>query len=93
MSFFDQAKMVHQARKLQKELRSLKIEAERLDGKIKVILNGEGKVEEIKIAEEISSKELENYLKQAINEGMSKVQREAAAKMKEITGNWGLPGL
>lgn len=86
MGFFDQAKMLAQARKLQKELRNISVEVEKLDGRIKVILNGEGKVENIFIEEGVSPKEAETFLKQALNEGISRAQQIAAEKMKEITG-------
>lgn len=93
MGFLDQAKMIAQAKRLQKELRSTLIEAERLEGKIKVTLNGEGKVENIYIEDGVSLDEVEIFLKQAINEAISKAQQVAAEKMKEITGNLDLPFL
>lgn len=91
MGFLDKAKMVAQARKIQKELRSILIEAEKLDGKIKVILNGEGKVEQIYIDPSVNHKEAETFLKQAFNEAIAKVGQVSAEKMKEIYGDLNLP--
>jgi len=91
MGFLDKAKMAAQARKIQKELKSILIESEKLDGKVKVVLNGEGKVEEIHLDPAVSHREAETFLKQAFNEAFAKLSQISAEKMKEIYGDLNLP--
>ena len=97
MSFMDKAKMIQEARRIQKELRNTKIEIEKADGKIKISMNGEQKVEEIYIDPEILSAENEllirNSLRDAFSEAIAKSQQIAAEKMKNMTGGLGLPGM
>jgi len=90
MGFFDQAKMIAQARRLQKELASTLIEVEKLEGKIKVIIDGTLKVNSIHLDENINLQEAETYLKEAVNEALLKAQRKAAEKMSEL-GGFNLP--
>ena len=52
---FDQAKMLMQAKKLQKEMSKQLIEAEAGDGAVTVIVNGEMKVKKVKINPELVS--------------------------------------
>lgn len=92
MGFFDQAKMVNQMRKIQSELAKTLIEVEKLDGKIKVIVDGTLKIDSIYLDENLNPKEAEKFLKEAINEAILKAQRTAAFKMQEISG-LNLPGL
>ena len=108
MGFFDDAKqklgdakklydIQKQAKKIQKELRDILIEASALDGKIVIIFNGEQKVEEVHIdpmllvADKV--KELEKGVKDAIAQGLSKSQQVATEKMKSVAGDLGIPGL
>lgn len=94
MSLFDQAKMIKEARRIQGELRNERIEIEKLEGKIKVVMNGEQKLEDLHIDSELLSPESEllltNNLKQAISEAITKSQQVAAEKMKDIAGGLGL---
>lgn len=79
-----------QAKTIQKDLRSTKITSQSSDGKIKVVLNGEQKVEEIVICQELLSPDkkryLENTLLRVLQDGMDKVQKIAAEKAKEVMG-------
>lgn len=79
-----------QAKQIQKELCKIKVEVERQEGKIKLVLNGEGKVEEIYLDPSLEIKDLGKELKEAFNEGIGKVQREAAFKMGGM-GGFNLP--
>ena len=95
---FDKAKKLfqlqQQAKKLQAELREMSFEGVELGGKVRVVVNGEQKVNEIEIAEELlapSEKEaVQRFLKQAITSAISKSQQAAAQKMKGIAGDMGL---
>jgi len=97
MSIFDKGKMLMEARRIQKELRQTKIEVEKAEGRIRVVLNGEQKVEEVFIDPELLVSENEllirNSLRDAFNEAIRRSQQIAAEKMKDITGGLGLPGL
>jgi DNA-binding YbaB/EbfC family protein len=97
MGILDQGKMLMEARRIQKELRNTKIEVKRADGKIKIILNGEQKVEDIIIDPEILSPDndlmIKNALKDGFAEAIKKSQQIAANKMKSITGDLNLPGM
>jgi len=97
MSLWDKGKMLMEARRIQKELRDTKINIEKNEGKIKVVLNGEQKVEEVYIDPSLLSSEnellIKNSLRDALNEAIRKSQQIAAEKMKDIAGDLNLPGL
>lgn len=82
------------AKDLQRELRQMKIEAEK-EG-IKVVYTGEQKLDEIEIDDkyfDLERKyEMLRILKQVIEEAQDKTQKQAAAKMKDI-GGFDIPGL
>jgi len=85
------------AKKIQKELQDLLIEASSLEGKILVVFNGEQKMEEISIAEELlhpeRKAELEKGIKDAITQALKKAQQVATEKTKEVVGDMGIPGM
>jgi DNA-binding YbaB/EbfC family protein len=95
-----QAKQLYElqkkAKKVQKELGDLLIEASSMDGKVMVVFNGEQKIEEIHIDESLLAVEnkaiLEKAIKDAIAQALKKAQQVAADKMKEVAGDMGLPG-
>lgn len=108
MRFFDDAKnklgdakklydLQKQAKKIQKELRDLLIEASSLDGKVTVVFNGEQKIEEIHIDDELmvpgGAAVLEKGLRDAITQALKKSQQVASEKMKEVAGGLGIPGM
>ncbi len=90
-------KLQKQAREIQKALREEIIEVEKLDGKIKIVISGEQKIQEIKIDPSLLTADsvlsLESNLKEAFSEAITRSQQVAAAKMKEMGGGMGLPGL
>jgi hypothetical protein len=96
----EQAKQLYElqkkAKKIQKELQDLLIEASSLDGKITVVFNGEQKIEEITIDDSLliaTNKNLiEKGLKDAIAQALKKAQQVASEKMKDVAGDMGLPG-
>ena len=79
-----------QAKSIQRDLRNTKITSQSPDGKIKVVINGEQKIEEINISEELLSPDrkryLENTLLNVFKDGMDKVQKIAAEKAKDVMG-------
>lgn len=103
MALFDkmqQAKKLYKlqktARGIQKELKNTEIEAESWDGKVKVIVSADQKLQDITLDPEILSADnagkIEKALQDAFNEAIKEAQRISAAKMKELSGDLGLPG-
>lgn len=91
----NQMKMLNDLRKAQKALAKEIVEVEAGDGAVVVQINGELKVQSVKIdpsfvdLDDIS--ELEHWIEIAIRDGMAKAQEIAAEKMKPLMG--GLSGL
>ncbi|MEO5950383.1 MAG: YbaB/EbfC family nucleoid-associated protein [Candidatus Saccharimonadales bacterium] len=94
---FDQMKMLNELRKAQKDLKKQIIEVEAGDGAVVVQVNGELKVQSIKIdaasVDLNDIEELEHWLEIAIRDGLAKAQEVAAEKMKPLMGGLGNLGL
>jgi len=94
---FDKAKMIWKAKQIQNELRKMEFVGEELGGKVKVTVNGEQKVQNIEIADELITLEekegLQRFLKQAVTAAIAKSQQAAAQKMKSVAGDLGISGL
>lgn len=94
---FDQMKMLAKLQKAQKELKKEIVEVDAGDGAVVVRINGELKIQSIKIdptrvdLEDIE--ELEGWVQAAIRDGMAKAQEIAAEKMKPLMGGLGSLGL
>lgn len=95
MSRFDQAKMVMQARKLQKELSKTVIEVEA--GAVTIQINGEQKIKKVSIDPEMIDLDdigqLENWVEEAVKEAVTKSQKIAAEKMQPMMGMLGNLGM
>ena len=98
---FDQMKMLNDLRKAQKELKAQKVVVvaggEDEDPAVEITINGELKVEKVKINPEYVDlddiEELESNIEVAIRDGMQKAQEIAAEKMKPLMGGLGNLGL
>ncbi|MFA7244408.1 MAG: YbaB/EbfC family nucleoid-associated protein [Patescibacteria group bacterium] len=98
---FSKAKELYElqkkARAIQKELKNTEIEAKSNDGWVTVVFNGEQHLTDIDIDEESLKPEnkraLENDLKNAVSQAVSRSQAHAAEKMKAIAGSLNIPGL
>ncbi len=98
---FDQMKMLNDLRKAQKELKKQKVivaaGGEDDDPAVELTINGELKVESVKINPEYVDlddiEELEGWIESAIRDGMAKAQEIAAEKMKPLMGGLGKLGL
>jgi DNA-binding protein YbaB len=98
---FDQVKMLNDLRKAQKDLKKQKIVVaaggEDDDPAVEITINGELKVENVKINPEYVDvddiEELEGWIESAIRDGMAKAQEIAAEKMKPLMGGLGNLGL
>ncbi len=97
MSKFDQAKMLMQVKKVQKELQKQIIAVEEGDGAVKVEINGEQKIKKIHIDPEYVDLDdigqLERWIEDAVKEAIRESQRVAAEKMQPMMGALGNLGL
>lgn len=98
---FDQMKMLNDLRKAQKDLKKQKVVVaaggDDDNPQVEVTINGELKVEAIKIDPEQVDLEdiedLEHNIQIALRDGMQKAQEIAAEKMKPLMGGLGNLGL
>jgi DNA-binding YbaB/EbfC family protein len=97
VSRFDQAKMMMQVRKIQKELQKQTITIEKGDGAVSVEINGEQKIKKIHFdPEQVDLDdigELERWVEDAVKEAISESQRIAAEKMQPMMGALGNLGM
>ncbi len=97
MSRFDQAKMLMQVKKVQKDLQKLTISVEQGDGAVSVEITGEQKIKKIHIdpksvdLDDIGT--LERWLEDAVKDAIGESQRVAAEKMQPFMGMLGNLGL
>ena len=88
MGFGDKFKQAAQAYKIQKALEAIEVNSERMNGQIKVKMNGAFKTTKVKIDEGLLNPEnafnIEKGLKEALAEAHSKAQNAMAAKAKEM---------
>jgi len=84
------------AKTIQKELSKTEIEAESMSGQVSVIVSADQKLQSIHLDPEIltpeNSTRIEKALKDAFNEANKEAQKIATSKMKQISGDLGLPG-
>jgi len=101
MNVFGNAKKLwelkQKAGKIQKALKEKLIVSEQGEGQVKVTFNGEQKLQNIEIADELLAperkEELLRLLKNGISDAVSRAQQIAANEMKEIAGDLNIPGL
>jgi len=97
MSRFDQAKMLMQVKKVQKELQKQIITIEKGDGAVRVEITGEQKIKKIHIDPEYVDLEdigqLERWVEDAVKDAISESQKVAAEKMQPMMGALGNLGL
>lgn len=97
MSKFDQAKMLLQVKKLQKELQKMVITAEQGDGAVQVEITGEQKIKKIHIDPDMVDLDdigqLERWVEDAVKDAIQQSQKIAAEKMQPFMGALGELGL
>jgi len=83
--------------KAQKELDSTLIEAESGKGAVKVTINGQQKIQSIKISPKVidpdQAEHLEEMVLKAVSEAIGKSQKLAAKRLGGLTGGLKIPGL
>ncbi|MFA6131491.1 MAG: YbaB/EbfC family nucleoid-associated protein [Patescibacteria group bacterium] len=77
-----------QAKKIQNGLSEISAEGEAAWGKVKIKIDGNQQILEVKIDEEMlkDKNKLEEAVKDATNDSIKKIQRQMAGKMKEMGG-------
>lgn len=97
MGKFDQAKMLLQVKKLQKELQKMIIVAEQGDGAVKVEITGEQKIKKVHIDPDMVDlddiHQLERWIEDAVKDAIQQSQKIAAEKMQPFMGALGDLGL
>ncbi len=97
MSRFDQAKMLMQVKKIQKDLQKMVITIEQGDGAVRVEITGEQKIKKISIDPEYVDlddiEQLERWIEDAVKDAISESQKVAAEKMQPFMGMLGNLGL
>jgi len=93
-----QAKIMQkQMEKVQDELKDMKFEASAGGGAVKVTVNGEQDVLEIKINKDVADPEdiemLEDMILVAVNDAIKQSKDEAKNKLAGVTGGLNIPGL
>ena len=96
--------MMHQAQKLQEklvkaqqELSNATVEASSGGGAVKVVINGQQKIQSVKISPEVINPDdvelLEDLVLTAVSEAIAKSQELAAEHLSGLTGGLRIPGL
>jgi len=93
----DMFQMAQKAKRMQKELKSLEIEAKSADGLITVVVSGEMKVTSLNIDESLLAPEnktkLQNALVETIAQATARAQSESAARMQPLLKDLNFPGM
>ena len=83
--------------KLQEDLAGRTVEASAGGGMVSVVVNGRQEVVSVRIEKEVASPEelelLQDLVRGAMNEALSRSKRMVAEEMSKITGGMNLPGL
>jgi len=101
---FDYGNMMKQAKimqkkllEIQKELKEMKFEASAGGGAIKVKVNGEQEIVEVKINKDMVTagdlEMIEDMMMVAANDAIKQSRDEAKSKMAGLTGGMNIPGL
>ncbi len=90
-------KLQAQLAKAQEELENLTVEASSGGGAVTVIVNGQQKIQSVKISPEAVNPEdvelLEDMVLTAVSEAIAKSQQAAAEQLSGLTGGLKIPGL
>ena len=82
---FDKIKKMKQIKDLQNSLKKEKVEKE--SNGIKVVINGQLQIQNIRLNSDLEPKKQEEELKNLINSAMQEMQMKAAKKMQGLQGN------
>lgn len=90
-------KLQSQILKLQEDMADKKVEAAAGGGMVKVVANGKQQILSIMIEKEVVDPEdvemLQDLIRAAVNEALTKSQEMVAAEMSKLTGGINIPGV
>lgn len=94
----DMGNLMKQAKEMQNNLKRIKEELKHAryeadSNGVKVIVDGEMEIRELKITGNLDIKKIEDILKQVINKALKQAKDDAANKLKSATGGLSLPGM
>ncbi len=102
MIFGEMGDMLGKARKIQQDIKEVQKELSQVtveedSGGVKVVVSGDMELREFKldpkILENNDIKRIEWLISDAVDKAFSKAKKEAAGKIKRITGGLSIPGL
>jgi len=98
MSMLNQAwELKSKLAKAQEELSNITVEASSGKNAVKVTVNGQQKIQSIKISPKVidpdKAEQLEQLVLKAVTEAITKSQKLAARQLKGLTGGLKIPGL
>ena len=79
----------------QKKIKEIKVEGISGSNSVKVVLDGEGEMQSIKLSEEIMREEktiIEDLIVAAHNSAKSQLKTKTAEEISKATGGFGIPG-
>ncbi|MBU0630872.1 MAG: GatB/YqeY domain-containing protein [Candidatus Margulisbacteria bacterium] len=85
------AEMVKQANEIKKEMQRARYDGE--SGGVKIVVNGEMELLEIRIPPELAHNKIEQAVKEAVNKTMHTAKQDMAKRMSKMTGGLSLPGM
>lgn len=75
-----------QAKELQSKLADVMIVGKAMGGKVMITIDGNQKVQAVKIEEGMDTAKIETGVKDAMNDAVKQLQKELAMKMKDMGG-------
>lgn len=75
-----------QAKEMQNALSEVVVVGQAKGGKVMITIDGNQKVQGVKIDEELARDQIEDGVKDAFNDASKKLQKEMATKMKDMGG-------
>lgn len=75
-----------QAKEMQSALSEIMVVGQAKGGKVMITIDGNQKVQGVKIDEELDRSKVEEGVKDAFNDASKKLQKEMASKMKDMGG-------
>ena len=79
----------------QQKIKNIKAEGESGGGSVKLILNGDGEIEELQISDKLFNEDknlLEDLIKAAHNNAKNNLKLKTSDEISKVTGGFGIPG-
>ena len=79
----------------QQKIKNIKAEGVSGGGSVKIILNGDGEIEQLKISEQLLKEDksfMEDLIIAAHNNAKSNLKSKTSDELSKVTGGFGIPG-